>query len=71
MPGAAGGAGGGQRDVDGLLDEDSLVAFGLQLCLPLGEGVGDRPAGAADALARLGAGRRGQGADLAVGQGDR
>ncbi|GAA3306753.1 hypothetical protein GCM10020219_004020 [Nonomuraea dietziae] len=60
-----------QRDVDGLLDQDAGVALGLQLGLARGERLVDRLAGAADALARLGAGRGRQGADLTVGQRDR
>ena len=63
-------AAGGQRDVDGLLGEDALVALGLELDLPGGEGLGDPAAGLADALAGLGLGARRQRPDLAVGQGE-
>ena len=58
----------GQRDVDGLLDEDPLVALLLELGLPGGQRLGDGAAGQADALAGLGLGGRRQGADLPVGQ---
>ena len=63
-------AAGGQRDVDGLLGEDALVALGLELGLAGGERLRDPAAGLADALAGLGLGARRQRADLAVGQGE-
>ena len=56
------------RDVDGLLDEDALVALGLELGLPRGERLRHLAAGLADPLAGLGLGARRQRADLAVGQ---
>ncbi len=59
---------GGQRDVDGLLDEHP----GVPLCLQLGgaplEGVLHGVTGRADALAGLGTCRGRQGSDLAVGE---
>ena len=61
----------GQRDVDGLLGEDPLVALGLELGLAGGERLGDPAAGLADALAGLGLRARGQRPDLAVGEGER
>ncbi len=60
-----------QRDVDVLLDQHAGVPLGLQLGLAGGEGLVHSAAGHADALAGLGLGVRGQGADLAVGEGQR
>ena len=71
VPAAAAVAVGGQRDVDGLLDQHPLLVLGLELHLPRGEGLVDRTPGLADALAGVLAGLRRQGADLAVGQGQR
>ena len=72
VPGAGGDPVPRQRDVDGLLDQDPLVALLLEL------GPAGRPAprltarrAAADPLAGLGLRGRRQGADLAVGQGQR
>ena len=68
VPGAGGDPVPRQRDVDRLLDQDPLVALGLELGLPGGQRLGDRTAGGADPLARLGLGGRRQRADLPVGQ---
>ena len=61
----------GQRDVHRLLDQHPLVALGLQLGLAGGERLVHGAAGLADELAGRGLGLRGQGADLAVGEGQR
>ena len=58
----------GQRDVDGLLDQDPLVALLLELGLPGGQRLGHLAAGAPDPLAGVGLRGRGQGADLPVGE---
>ena len=60
-----------QRDVDGLLDQHPLLVLGLEHGLPGGERLVDGAAGLADALAGLLARLRRQGADLAVGEGQR
>ena len=62
---------GGQRDVDGFLDEHPGVALGLELGLPRGERAADLAARRADALAGGGAGGRRQRLDLAIGERDR
>ena len=54
--------------VEGLLDEDPLSAFGLQLGLAGLEGLRHLSAGLADALAGLGLGARRERSDLAVGE---
>ena len=64
-------AGRRQGDVDGLLDQHPLLVLGLEDGLPGGERLVDRAAGLADALAGVLAGLRRQGADLAVGEGER
>ena len=56
------------RDVDPLLDEDPLVALGLELGLARGERRADPPPRLADTLAGLGLGARRQRPDLAVGE---
>ena len=71
VAGPAGRAVDGQRDVDGLLDQHPLLVLGLEHLGAGGQGLGDRPAGLADALAGLLACLRRQRADLAVGQGQR
>jgi hypothetical protein len=71
VPGALGNPVGGQGDVDGLLDQDPLRLLLLEHRLPLDQRLLHRPPGVTDALAGLLAGRRRQGADLAVGQGQR
>ena len=55
-------------DVDALLDEDALVALGLELGLASRQGLPDAAPGLADALAGLGLGARRQRTDLAVGE---
>ena len=60
-----------QRDVDGLVDEHPGVAGRLELGLAGRQGLGHGAARGADPPAGLGPGRRGQRADLAVGQGQR
>ena len=59
----------GDGDVDALVDEDALVALGLELGLAGRERLADAATGLADALAGLGLGARRQGTDLAVGRG--
>jgi hypothetical protein len=71
VPGAGRYAVVGQRDVHGLLDQHACVALGLQFGLAAGERLVHRAAGLADQLAGGGLGVRGQGADLAVGEGQR
>ena len=68
MPAAATATVGGQRDVDGLLDQHPLLVLGLEHGLTGGDGLVDRTTGLTDALTGLLAGLRGQRADLAVGQ---
>jgi hypothetical protein len=62
---------GRQGDVDGLVDQDPCVAGCLQLGLASRQCVGDLLARAADALAGIRPGRRGQGTDFTVRQGKR
>jgi hypothetical protein len=60
----------GHGDVDALVDEDALVAFGLELALASRQRLADPPARLADTLAGLGLGARRQGTDLTVGEGE-
>ena len=71
MAGAGGPPVPGQGDVDGLLDQDPLVALLLELGLAGLERLVTAPPGLADPLAGVGLGGRRQGADLAVGQRER
>ena len=71
MPGALAHPVPGQGDVHRLLDQGPLVALGLQLFLPGGQGLADLAPRGPDPLARLGAGLRRQRADLGVGEGER
>jgi len=59
MPGSGGLPVPGQRDIHGILDQHAAVPVGLQLGLPVGEGLPDGRARRADALARLSPGGRG------------
>ena len=68
VPGAERGPVGGQRDVDGLLDQHPRLGLGLELGLAGGERLRDGAAGLADPLARLLAPVGRQRADLAVRQ---
>ncbi len=68
VPGAARPAVPGQRDVDDLVDEHPLLGLGVELGLASGQCLVDRATRLADPLTDLLACRRGQGADLTVGQ---
>ena len=57
-----------KRDIDGLLDENALVALRCEHHLPRLDRGSDGRAGLADPLAGIGLGGRRQGADLAVRQ---
>jgi hypothetical protein len=61
----------GQRDVNGLLDEDTPVTVGLELSLPFAERLPDGSADSADALPGVRPRGRRQRADLRIGQSQR
>ena len=71
VPGAARVPVGGQRDVDGLLDQDALVALGLELRLALGERARQTALGLAEQLAGGGLVGGREAADGTVGERDR